>query len=212
MSGLSVAGPAPALIRSRTLAQERPVLEAIRLDATVRQLILGAIVQGMQELIPGFGVRRMRYEDFLRTCEREGIKLRLVEGRYPWDGTLSAGVAPPLIRLRGDLADPYRTFVAFHELAHWVAHPRTMDQSIEDGTLGYVEREAMGIGYLALRPHRGGPPWPLVESTNSWERKGWCLVTAAEPEPGQPYLTWKRRKLRLRQYVTAAAAELGQGA
>ena len=39
-----------------------------------------------------------------------------------------------------------------------MAHPRTLDQSIEDGTLGYVEREAMGIGYLALRPHRGGPP------------------------------------------------------
>jgi hypothetical protein len=141
----------------------------------------------------------MRYADFAKACDREGLALRPLAKGHIYDGLLSTHGGPPAIRLRRvDLAEPYRTFVAFHELAHWVAHPHDQGANLERGVLGYVEREAMSIGYLALRPHRWGPPWPLVETASP--SAGRFRVTAAEPAPGVPYLAWPRRRLALRQY------------
>ena len=114
----------------------------------------------MQRRVHDFGRRVLTFEDFLAAADAEGIVVEL--RKHPLDEQL---VRKPLAKiiLNAGLSERYRTFAAFHALAHWLGHPGRTDFYLgSPGWLDAIEVEASTIGYLAIAPHPKGPPYPRL--------------------------------------------------
>src|SRR5262245_9667428 len=112
---------------------------------------IASLVAHVRRLIPDFCQRPMTFEDFLGACATENIDVQIRE--YIFDGYTSRRWKPIRITLNRGLAPTYRTFVAFHELAHYVGHPHDQAFYLQTpGLLARIEREAHTIGFLALHP------------------------------------------------------------
>jgi hypothetical protein len=123
---------------------------------------MDALLATLRQTIPGFCERTLTYEDFLAACKREGIAVEVRP--YLFDEYLSRRGRRPRITINAGLAPLYKTFVAFHALGHWFAHPG--DQEFYLGSpdwLHRVELEASTVGFLALSPWPNGPPYPHLE-------------------------------------------------
>jgi hypothetical protein len=181
-------------------------LEAWRLIPHERPRILPALVASVAALCPGFGQRRMTFEDFLAVCGRQGIAVTvrpepLVDGqlnRRPW----------PRVTLRAGLVERFRIFAAFHELAHSVGHPRTTDAYLALGRRTrydhqrQVELEAHTIGLLAVEPPAPGRP-PLRVECWEHDRDGWAFdVREAEETGGR--VARRSRRIVLRRLEAVA--------
>lgn len=199
MSTLSVAAPRPTR-SSSALVAERPILEALRLDVTNA----AADPQGDRPGCPAARARLRRASHAVR-----GLPQGLRAGGV---AAPAAGERVPLRRpaLRGleSAGDPApgRPGRAVPDLRRL---PRAgalggppAPPGDEPGARCARLRRARGHGHRVpgVRPHRWGPPWPLVERTSLSERKGFMVVKAAAPAPGLPYLAWPRQRLALRQY------------
>lgn len=118
------------------------------------------IIALVQEKIPGFGHEILRFDDFLAACDVDGIGVEI--RAFGRDEQLRRDQRR--IVLNAGLAGSYRTFVGFHALAHWYAHPGQQDFYLgSPGWLDTIELEASTIGFLAIAPPREpGPPWPRL--------------------------------------------------
>src|SRR5689334_305933 len=82
---------------------------------------MDALLDTLRRAIPGFCERALTYDDFRAACKREGIVVE--ERAYLYDEYLSRRGRRPRITINAGLAPLYRTFVGFHALGHWFAHP-----------------------------------------------------------------------------------------
>jgi hypothetical protein len=153
----------------------------------------------MRRLIPNFNTRPLAYADFLAVCGQLGI---LVEEKpYLFDEYLSRWGRRPKIIINAGLTPLYRAFVGFHALGHWVAHPGGRDFYLgSPGWLDKTELEASALGYLAVAPHPGGPPYPVLERAHIEGDMMLFWVNYPELQP-TGRVVWRRRQTHLQRYM-----------
>ncbi len=108
------------------------------------------------ELVPDFGKRQMTWADFLVACARGRITLETRPLSFV-DGKTFGRVPSARILIDSRLPDPYRVFVAFHELGHAVSDPVPEHVLRLDSHADYLEcrrleAAADAIGLRALIP------------------------------------------------------------
>jgi hypothetical protein len=152
------------------------------------------LIQLVQSKVRGFNARPLAFDDFLAACEREGIAVEIRPHLY--DEELRRGSEPTII-VNAGLSEKYRTFVAFHSLAHWFAHPGHVHFYLgSPGWLSHVELEASTIGFLALAPHKNGPPYPRLTRAKNDGRQIEMFIEYPHAEPGKK-IRWRRRRALL---------------
>jgi hypothetical protein len=153
----------------------------------------------MRRLVPDFAHRRMTYGDFLDACVRERITVDVRP--YLFDEYLTRHRRPRII-LNAGLSEPYRVFVAFHALGHWVAHPGPREFYLgSPGWLDITEIEASTLGLLAVQPWPTGPPYPLLERAHVEDDA--MLLWVTYPERLASGAThWRERPIRGARYVS----------
>ena len=149
--------------------------------------------------IPGFGQRQLIYADFLACARAQGITVDVRP--YLFDEYLSRRGRHPRITLTVGLAPLYKAFVAFHALGHWFGHPG--DQEFYLGSPGWlhtIELEASTIGYLALAPWPGGPPYPRLEKahTEGGEMRFWVRYPQVQPDG---HVTWRMQRTVIQRHL-----------
>jgi hypothetical protein len=118
------------------------------------------LIQLVQTRVRDFARRVMTFEDFLSAAAAERLAVEL---KHQEADEQLVRKPPAKITLNAGLSEKYRTFSAFHALAHWFGHPGHLDFYLgSPGWLGAIELEASMIGYLALAPHPQGPPYPRL--------------------------------------------------
>jgi len=159
---------------------------------------MDALLARAASALPGFGHRPLTYDDFLATCRAEGI---LVDVRASlFDEYLTHRGRRPRITLTVGLAPIYRTFVAFHALGHWLAHPGNQEFYLgSPGWLHRVELEASTIGFLALAPWPGPPYLRLEKAYAEGDVMRFWVRYPRELPDGR--VVWRTRKTVLQRYV-----------
>lgn len=161
------------------------------------------LITAMQRFVPDFLRRRLTYADFLNACRRASIRVAVQP--YLFDEYLSRWGRSRII-LNAGLAEPYRTFVGFHALGHWVAHPGPREFYLgSPGWLDKTELEASTLGYLAIAPVPG-PPYPILEQAHVEGELMHFWVQYPERQPGRR-ITWTRRHTVLRRHLDQLAFE-----
>lgn len=150
-----------------------------------------AIIQLVQTKIPEYNTRPMAFDDFLSACERGGIAVEIRPALY--DEELRRDPDPTIV-LNAGLAGRYRTFMAFHSLAHWLVHPGHVGFYLgSPGWFSCIELEASTVGLLALAPYKMGPPYPrLVRAKNDGQQLD-MFIEYPTAEPGKK-VRWSRRR------------------
>jgi hypothetical protein len=151
-----------------------------------------AIVVAVRRICAAYNRRPLTYADFLAVCQREGIDVS--EHDQGPEARLLRADLRPRVSLRRGLTDTYRTFVAWHELGHWVLHPHASTYYFERHELDRVEQEANFVGALAVRP------WPRPPAVATLTTR---LSDVVNVRPGGPsvwtlYLGARRRRRRYR--------------
>jgi hypothetical protein len=114
-----------------------------------------AIVRAVSRVEPAFNRRPLTWADFLDLCQRQSINV--TEHEHGPDGRTFRPDVRGRISLRRGLTETYRTFVAWHEIGHWVLHPHGSSYYFERQELDLVEQEATYVACLSVQPW-GNPP------------------------------------------------------
>lgn len=152
-----------------------------------------AIIQAVQRVWPDFNRRALTWADFEAVCRREAIDVSEHDDG-PDGRTLRGG--PPRISLRRGLTETYRTFVAWHELGHWVLHPHGSTYYFERHELDQVEpKEATFVAGLAVRPWASPPAVTTLAQRLSGDWRHAPISTVWLGAAG------RRRRYRFRRFV-----------
>lgn len=114
------------------------------------------IIHPRLEMI-GWNRRVLTYADFEHACEEEDITLIIRYLPHDW-GTYERIGDDDVITLTTDMTDPFRTFVAFHELGHALLHVPG-----HFGMIAKSEAQADVVGLCALLPR------PLIQGCSLYD-------------------------------------------
>ena len=164
-----------------------------------------ALAERVRRLVPDFGQRPMTWGDFLAACKRGGIAFDLRKGlnRVRGDGVTLLGGARILIER--DLVDPYRVFVAFHELGHAVSDHRHIEFDRPGDMRAHrrQEADANAMGLRALVPVPRLRLWRYdLHGETSLDRGFQTVTYHFSVLVGR---AWKRQALSMERYREAAA-------